>query len=705
MAAVAGAALIIAVLYLLVATRYYSGYARLYVKQVGASVMNEEVKPAQENEAFLFTQREVISSTPVIAMTLGTPGIREMKTFEGEDNLFTFLKTNLSVDVGKKDELISIRFDTPYRDEAQKIVAAILDSYTNFQSKTRHSSASERVTFLQQEKEKRHEELNRKLQELQAFRQQAGIFSTTDDKTNVLKQQLENVSAELVKANVESISAQSAWDDVSRTILADPARKAAFDKYVAGSTGYQAPSALDDAQLRTEMLGWQAKLQEVGDRYGPNHPYRRTIQSKIDHTNILYASAVFRRLGTAKQREVDLKRSFDAQRDVAIAQNSNAVKEAALSGDVTRLTKLADDIDTRMREVSLTQDGGAPSIMVLEPPSVSRKPTRPHTLPTLALALLAGAVFGCGGAVVRDWYDYRLRTAEEIKATLGINILGLVPRVEDENSPIARGQKIHIDPLSEAAEAYRSLRTAIYFGSKEERIRTICVTSPERGDGKTTCASNLAISMAQAGRKVLLVDADLRAPMQDLIFGINGRTGLATVLQGKEQVANAIRHTGIENLDLLPAGVAARNPAELLNSQKFIDLLEELGDKYDHVVIDTTPLLAVTDARIVAASADATLLVLRAGKSNRKLSELSVDGLLGVGAKLLGAVVNDLRRGSSSYYGSYGRYGYGNTGRTSASDRPALAGSTSESNGNGRHEEYPDVDSDGSLASRGRLTG
>jgi capsular exopolysaccharide synthesis family protein len=167
------------------------------------------------------------------------------------------------------------------------------------------------------------------------------------------------------------------------------------------------------------------------------------------------------------------------------------------------------------------------------------------------------------------------------------------------------------------------------------------VTSPERGDGKTTCASNLAISIAQASRRVLLVDADMRAPMQDLIFSMNGRVGLGNVLQGKDELPAAIRHTGIENLDLLPAGIAGRNPSELLNSQRFLDLLDLLAEQYDHVVIDSPPLLAVTDARIIAASADATVLVLRAGKSNRKLSELSIDGLVSVGARMLGVVVND----------------------------------------------------------------
>jgi len=352
------------------------------------------------------------------------------------------------------------------------------------------------------------------------------------------------------------------------------------------------------------------------------------------------------------------------------------LEDTRLDGEVTRLAKNIEELDERIKSVALVAGGsGAPNIQVIEPPSVSKAPTRPYVSRTLALALLAGVVVGCGVACVRDWYDYRLHNADEIKQSLGITVLGLIPRVSDETSPIARGQKIHIDPGSDVAESYRSLRTAIYFGSKDVPARTILITSPERGDGKTTLASNLAISMAQASRRTLIIDADMRAPMQDLIFSMNGRQGLASVLTGKGTIEDCIRHTGIENLDLLPAGVAARNPSELLNSEKFIQLIEQLSEKYDQVIIDSPPLLAVTDARIIAASTDATVLVLRAGKSNRKLGELSIDGLFSVGAKLLGAVVNDVqRRRGYKYYGSYGRYGYGENGRTNG-DRDALAAS------------------------------
>jgi capsular exopolysaccharide synthesis family protein len=700
----AGICLILAVLYLLLATRYYTGYAKLYVQQIGTQLPGLEQHLLHDNESFLFTQREVVSSTPVIAMALGAPGIRESKTFSGEDNTFTLFKKNLTIDVGKKDELISIEFDTPYKDEAVKIVSALLDSYKDYQSKQRNSNASETLEFITQERERRGAELKRKAADLQAFQQQFGILSGTDGKTNVIKQQLELLSSALTAAQLEVINAKSAWDDVSRTVLNTPQRQQQFKQFREGSPAY-APSAVDDATLRATMLQQEANLQVLQQRYMARHPAIVNTQAYIDKLNIQYAAAVFRRWEAAKQKEADLKASFDQQQNSAIAQSSRVVEEARLVNDVNQLQKLYDDLNTRLQDAKLTQRGGAPNIEVLEPPTVSKSPTRPYVWRTLALALIGGLVVGCGIACVRDWYDFRLRSADEIKAALGVTVLGIVPHVEDETSPIARGQKIHIDPASEAAEAYRSLRTAIYFGTKEGQARTILVTSPERGDGKTTLASNLAISIAQASRRVLLIDADMRAPMQDLIFSMNGRVGLGNVLQGKDPVETAIRHTGIENLDLLPAGVAGRNPSELLNSQHFLDLIEMLAEKYDHVVIDSPPLLAVTDARIIAASADATVLVLRAGKSNRKLSELSIDGLISVGAKLLGAVVNDVRRRGYRYYGSYGRYGYGDNGLPS-SDR-ALEG---EMNGGGRRrDEYAASAAtveDGTLSGpRSRLTG
>lgn len=702
---------LLAIAYLLVATRYYSGTASLHVQQVGPRILNEEQgRPQQESDAFLFTQREVMASTPVVAMTLGKPGIRELKTFDGTDNTFAFFKDSLAVEVGKKHELLTVQFDTPYRDEAQKIVAAYVDSFIEYQSKQRHNSSSEVRAILAAEKAKRESDLARKQDELTAFRQVHGMLSGTDQTTNVVKQRLTRIMTELTNAQLETINAKSAWDDVQKSILADPQRKAKFEQTLA-SSGYTAPTAQDDQQLRSNLLIAEANVQALlnSGRYLPGHPTVRNAQNLVDSLNINYAAAVHRRYDVARTKEAELQSSYDQQQKLAIAQHGRVLEDARLEGEVMRLAKNIEELDERMKSVAVTSGGsGAPNIQVVEPPTVSKAPTRPYTARVLAVALIAGVVLGCGAACVRDWYDYRLHNADEIKQSLGITVLGLIPRVADETSPVARGQKIHIDPGSDVAESYRSLRTAIYFGSKEAPARSILVTSPERGDGKTTLASNLAISMAQASRRTLIIDADLRAPMQDLIFSMNGRHGLAGVLQGKQSIDECIRHTGIENLDLLAAGVTTRNPSELLNSQKFIELIEQLSERYDHVIIDSPPLLAVSDARIIAASADATVLVLRAGKSNRKLGELSIDGLLSVGAKLLGAVVNDVQRRGYKNYGGYGRYGYGgasarNGDRAGLVAAAAAAGANGASRPNGSPAGVDDGDGDVELSAHGRV--
>jgi capsular exopolysaccharide synthesis family protein len=288
-----------------------------------------------------------------------------------------------------------------------------------------------------------------------------------------------------------------------------------------------------------------------------------------------------------------------------------------------------------------------------------------------------GLIFGLGLACVRDWLDPRLRTAEEIKAVLGMPILGMVPRMPENLAPAVRGQKLLLDPSSEAAEAYRALRTAIKFGVPDGRSKTILITSPSSGDGKTTVASNLAIALAQVGKRVLLLDCDLRHPRQHETFGIENHSGLADVLAHDLTTAEVAHKTVVPNLEIIPAGPTPENPADLLNTPRFIEIIEELTDRYDHVIVDTPPVMAVTDARIVAASCDVSVLVLRADRADRKLSEMARDGLISVGANVIGLVMNyvapgaGVYAGDSSYYRSAGSNG--SNGSTTAGARAGEA--------------------------------
>ncbi len=299
------------------------------------------------------------------------------------------------------------------------------------------------------------------------------------------------------------------------------------------------------------------------------------------------------------------------------------------------------------------------NISILETAEPATEPSDPQKARMIAMALGLGLFAGVGLALVREGKDQRLRSTEEISALLGLPVLGVIPSMASpRQTPAIRGQKVRISPDSREAEAFRTVRTAVFFGAPKDEARTILFTSPAPGEGKSTVTANLAIAMAQAGQKVLVVDADFRRPMQHKIFSLDRKTkGLSAVLAGQATLEQATEHTGLENLDVITCGPDVPNPAEMLNSESFTRIIEKLTSQYDRILVDSPPVMAVTDALILAAVCDVTILVLRAGASMRKISMQAREGLASVDARVLGAVVNDVSH-KGSRYGYYGRYGY-----------------------------------------------
>lgn len=202
----------------------------------------------------------------------------------------------------------------------------------------------------------------------------------------------------------------------------------------------------------------------------------------------------------------------------------------------------------------------------------------------------------------------------------------------------------HLSPRSAVSEAYRTLRTNIQFGALDRAIKTIMVTSAGPGEGKSTTIANLAIAFAQAGHKSLLIDADLRRPVQHKVFGVDQRRGLSAVLVGKVEVAEAIQSVkAVPGLQVLPSGPLPPNPAEMLGSKQWQGLLQELRESFDFVLIDAPPVIAVADASVLAPQTDGVILVLDAGSVPRQAAQMAKDQLDKVGAKFLGAVLNNVR--------------------------------------------------------------
>ncbi|HMB95622.1 MAG TPA: polysaccharide biosynthesis tyrosine autokinase, partial [Tepidisphaeraceae bacterium] len=361
----------------------------------------------------------------------------------------------------------------------------------------------------------------------------------------------------------------------------------------------------------------------------------------------------------AVSREKEISDLYDEALDAVSRQNTKAADLQRITSKLDEQKDFRTKLFDRVHQFEMATDGRKLiDIELVEPPLVADSPSFPRTKRILAASIVVGALIGAGLALLRDRSDGRMHSVEEIQTVVGLPILGVVPAMSGRRTAIARAMTVHLDPRSVVAEAYRTIRTAVYFGTNGSRAKTILISSPEPGDGKTTSASNLAIAIAQTGRSVLLLDADFRKPTQHKNLDIKDSVGLSSVLSGRETLERAIQRTGVEGLDILPCGPIPANPSEILNSREFGELIDSLAMRYDHILFDSPPVNAVTDARILGAVCDATILVLRADKTTKKSGEHARNALMAVSAKLLGAIVNDApnRKGYEVYGGSY----YGN---------------------------------------------
>jgi capsular exopolysaccharide synthesis family protein len=391
-------------------------------------------------------------------------------------------------------------------------------------------------------------------------------------------------------------------------------------------------------QIESRLTAAEISLAAARGSYGPNHAVVRSLEETLTRVQKMYND---------KMREVINQNDKSSQ---LVEMNRRYEQKMALA------KKLADEI----QRVQLNANSRKlMEVNVVEPPHVAEAPSWPRKNRTLSVAIVLGGLLGAGLALLRDRMDGRLRSIDEVQTVIGLPILGVVPGMSGRRTAVARAMTVHLDPRSVVAEAYRTIRTAVYFGGNADCCKTILMTSPESGDGKTTSASNLAIAIAQTGRTVLLLDADFRKPTQHKNLDIKDVVGLSSVLGGHEPIEKAIQHTAVEGLDILPCGPIPANPSEILNSREFGELIDALAKRYDHILFDSPPVNVVTDARILGAVCDATILVLRADKSTRRAGEFARNALLAVGANVVGAVVNDAPRtrgydvyGAAYYYGS-----------------------------------------------------
>jgi capsular exopolysaccharide synthesis family protein len=358
------------------------------------------------------------------------------------------------------------------------------------------------------------------------------------------------------------------------------------------------------------------------------------------------------------QRRNDLvAQSRDLYTKLVAALNSGSSLAALLQAQYNEVNSEINSTNTQITELSPTNvDANAPSIVLdaTLPPS----PSAPKTKQILAAGFLVGLVLGIGLAFVRERLDDSLRGRGDLEDLLGAPVLAVVPRVSNWKKREDTFLVSIEQPKASVAEVYRTLRTSVLFAAAQRGVKSLMVTSATAGEGKTTTASNLAVVLSDAGKRVILVSSDLRKPRIHRFFDLSNEKGLSSVLAGEAKPWEAMADPGRGHLRVLTSGPVPAHPAELLQSEQMGELIEELREVADFVILDTAPVLLVADALAIAPLADGVLLVVDSENTHRGAVVQAREQLEQVGAPLIGAVLNnfDPAKARSAYYGYYGSY-------------------------------------------------
>jgi polysaccharide biosynthesis transport protein len=672
-------------------TLYY--FSRDYIYEARASVLVHLIGDAltgrnEDRPNYIPTHMQMITSTAVLNRAIEKLGANdtEDRTWPSVEELADSLKVTCQRDT----EILNIAYQTKDKSSAARVVEAVVASYLDFVNETHRSTSKDVLQILTQQKDELDRQLQDKESQLLALQQKEGFITLEDDKYNVVMARLMAVNDALTQARVRRLEIEARYQSLQTAIAHGESVEGFLLRYlerlgsdtVSSSLGIKPNSeALKFQQdnLRWEILRDQLELDRLTAVYGPNypkvkmireqirllqpftHPQKQTPEEKAQNEKDLQALAqdvLQNDIKEAKTLEGDLQRQFESEKEVALGFNARRAPFVALEIELKRLRSFYETINVRIRQLNLGGDVGAIATQVLEPPKEPTQPVFPNLRKIGLMSTILGMFLGLALCYGFEWWDTSYRGPEDIAQHLGLPVVGHIPEIRHGQGDLLLERLMERKPRSAEAEALRTLRTALMLYTPAPKKFTI--TSPVPADGKTLIGANLAISFAQSGLRTLLIDGDLRRSRMHHIFELSPDPGLSGLLQQDDLMERhlwaAICKTKIRNLDVLPSGPnSPPNPAELLSGRSFAKIVAWAETRYDRIICDSPPILAVSDCALVGRLLDGAVLVIHADKNDRVIASRARDALRSMNCPLLGVIINGLRAGSTYGYG-YGYY-------------------------------------------------
>ncbi len=704
-------AAILGAIYYALAPRYYESTAKLLIIQRS----NDQLAMVSEQQSLdntMATHQELITSPVVIQAALEQ--LLPEHRIDLRDTPPQFwndaIARRLSAKTTRKTNFIQVSYRSLSPEAAAGVVSAVVQSYLGFVDGTHKESASDVMVVLTNELNEVRRQLTLKQNELQALRQQVGSLTvrSNDGIVHPTIQKALQLSEALTAAQEERFALERQLESIQQAIAAGGDLQSCLagleetigKQMMVSVLGLSSEdlSLIKDQQQK--LFDAQQERQSLAPFYGPAHPKIAEIDQRINsietylanyraNTGERIASFGSQELGPmlesmlkqsvaqAHRKEAQLAKSFRETRDQAVKESGNVVQLESREREVKRLERQQDVLTDRIANIDIRQLQAPIQATVVKEPLPNESPVAPQLRHVMIMSLFGGLFVGGLIVYVQDVLDDRFSSPEEMTTQLSVPVLAMVRDLEPIDGTGLPAIHTFVRPTAIDTEAFRTLRTALTLSV--EVADRILISSAEPGDGKTTVAANLAVSFAQAGKRTLVIDADLRKPGMTARFDLKGRPGVADLLLSElpptEIAPQLVYQTELGNLDVLPTGPRQPNPAELLSGPRFSELLAWAESCYDRVLVDCPPVLAVSDAQVVGRLVDGAILVVRPEKNHRRLVVRACESFHATGSTVLGVVANGLSPDSSGGYGyGYGyEYGYGQEQEGEEADNETVA--------------------------------
>jgi capsular exopolysaccharide synthesis family protein len=570
---------------------------------------------------------------------------------------------NLAVSPVRNSRLVHVNFESSSPELAARVLNCLAEQYIELGFETKYRATNKASEFVSRQLDELKASVERSEEGLVNFSKQHDIYSV-GDKENVILQKLSELNAALTAAQAERIHKESNWKIVQHA-KAGTFPEALRTDLIRELESNVATLRRTQAKLAASFKPGWPELDQVSGQLaeGENQleaEYRKTI------------ARVETEYFAAQEKERLLTLALEAQKGEASRLYQNSIEYNIRKREVDTNKQLYDGLLEHLKTAGVAAGLKSSNVHVVDPAETPGKPFRPNKALNLALALAIGLLLGIGAAFSLEHLDRSIWTSDDLEHRTGLTALGVIPALASLRRGSRRtflprqsnrliGPRVrqvlsidlitHDDARSLISEAYRNLRTSIQLSSGAEGApRTVLITSSFQQEGKTATAINLAATLAQAGQRVILLDCDMRNPRMHRAVGVDGTTGMSGYLSGQTDLGAIIRPSRIANLYCVSAGQIPPNPAELIGSHRMREGLAALGAHFDQIIIDSPPLLPVTDARILSTLVDAVVLVIRAGSTPRGAVLQSKHLLEAVHAPLFGGILNNVDLFSPDYY-------------------------------------------------------